>query len=51
MTSIPDTESSGQAIGTLIRIREVPGSNQGSETGYPDMLFVVFLSPSRQVSE
>jgi hypothetical protein len=28
------------------RIREVPGSNFGPETGYPDVYFVVFLSPS-----
>jgi hypothetical protein len=32
----------------LLRIREIPGSNIGSKTGYPDA-FVVFLSPSRQV--
>jgi hypothetical protein len=28
-------------------IRDVPGSNIGPETGYPDRVFVVFLSPSR----
>jgi hypothetical protein len=34
----------------LLRIREVPGSNLGPETGYPDWSFlVVFLSPSRKI--
>jgi hypothetical protein len=30
-------------------IREVPGSNLGPETGYPDRFFVFFLSSSRQI--
>jgi hypothetical protein len=33
----------------LLRIREVPGSNLGPETGYPDRLFVVFLGPFTQM--
>jgi hypothetical protein len=33
----------------LLRIREVPGSNLGPDTGYTDRFFVVFVSPSRQV--
>jgi hypothetical protein len=33
----------------LLRIREVPGSNLGTETGYPERVFVVFHSPSRQI--
>jgi hypothetical protein len=33
----------------LLRIREVPGSNLGTETGYPED-FVVYLSSSRQTS-
>jgi hypothetical protein len=32
----------------LLPIREVPGSNLGPETGYPEV-FVVFLIPSRQI--
>jgi hypothetical protein len=32
-------------LALLLRIREVPGSNLGPETGYPDRFFVVFLSP------
>jgi hypothetical protein len=28
----------------LLRIREVPGSNLGPDTGYPDRVFVIFLS-------
>jgi hypothetical protein len=30
-----------------LRIREVPGSNIGPDTCYPDRFFVVFLVPSR----
>jgi hypothetical protein len=33
----------------LICIRDIPGSNHGPETGYPDRVFVVFLEPSRQM--
>jgi hypothetical protein len=33
----------------LFRIREVPGSILGPETGYPDRFFLVFLSPSKQI--
>jgi hypothetical protein len=33
----------------LLRIREVPGSNLGTETGYPEEGFGVFLSHSRQI--
>jgi hypothetical protein len=33
----------------LLRIRDVPGSNLGTETSYPELNFVVFLSPSRQI--
>jgi hypothetical protein len=29
----------------LLRIREVPGSILGPETGYPDKFFVDFFSP------
>jgi hypothetical protein len=36
-------------ITLMLRIREVPGSNLGPETGYLHRLFVVFLSPSRQI--
>jgi hypothetical protein len=32
----------------LLTIREVPGSNLGRETGYPDF-FLVLLSPSRLI--
>jgi hypothetical protein len=28
---------------------KLPGSNLNPETGYPDEVFVVFLSPSRQM--
>jgi hypothetical protein len=36
----------------LIRIREVPGSNLGPQTGYPDWGFsFVFLIPSKQMPE
>jgi hypothetical protein len=35
----------------LLGIREVPGLNLGTETGYPDFIriFVDFLSPSRLI--
>jgi hypothetical protein len=33
----------------LLRIREVPGSNLGTETGNPEDGFGVFLSRSRQI--
>jgi hypothetical protein len=29
----------------LLHIPEVPGSNLGLETGYPDRHFMIFLSP------
>jgi hypothetical protein len=35
-------------LALLLCIRDVPGSNLGPETGYPEV-FVVFLSPSRQM--
>jgi hypothetical protein len=36
-------------LALLLLIREVPGSNLGPETDYPDSgLFVAFISPSRQ---
>jgi hypothetical protein len=33
----------------MLLIREAPGSNFGPETGYPDRIFVHFLSPFRQM--
>jgi hypothetical protein len=32
----------------LLRIREVPGSNLGTQTGYPQFLFILF-SPLWQI--
>jgi hypothetical protein len=41
----------GRVINTLLRIQQVPRSNLGPETGYPDLRFiVVFFDPSRQMS-
>jgi hypothetical protein len=34
-------------LARLLRILEVPGSNFGSETDYPEMSFVIFFSPSK----
>jgi hypothetical protein len=36
-------------VTTLLLIREVPGSNLGPATGFPDRVFVLLLSPSRQI--
>jgi hypothetical protein len=33
----------------LFRIREIVGSNLSTENGYPDRVFVVFLSSSKQI--
>jgi hypothetical protein len=35
----------------FLHIWEVPHSNLGRESGYPDRVFEVFVSPSRQISE
>jgi hypothetical protein len=34
-----------------LSIREIPGSNLGPETSYPDRLIPVFLSSSMQIPE
>jgi hypothetical protein len=38
------TESSGRVLDALLRTREVPGSNLGPETGYPELGILCFLS-------
>jgi predicted neutral ceramidase superfamily lipid hydrolase len=45
------TERRGRVVySPPLRIREVPGSNLGQETGYPDSsVFMAFLSPSRWI--
>jgi hypothetical protein len=35
----------------VLRIRQVPGSNLCSETGYPDEVVVIFLRSSRRMLE
>jgi hypothetical protein len=40
-----------QWLTLLVRIRVVPGSNLGQETGYPDRFFMVSLSPSIRMAE
>jgi hypothetical protein len=37
-----------ELVSLLFRIREVRGSNLGSETDYPDRHFAVFPNPFRQ---
>jgi hypothetical protein len=43
------SRSVGVAVTLYIFLLEVLGSNLGRDTGYPDSVFVVFHSPSKQV--
>jgi hypothetical protein len=36
-------------LALLLRIREVPGSYQNPETGYPDRFVIIFLNPFRKI--
>jgi hypothetical protein len=44
------TLSVPQAVTLSAFIGDVPGSNIGRVTSYPDTYFMVYLSPSRQLS-
>jgi hypothetical protein len=43
------TERRGRLVNTPASYSEVPGSNLGPETSYPDKVFVVFLCPFRRI--
>jgi hypothetical protein len=49
LRSLADTRNTAVLNTASGRIREVQGSSLGPETGYPDIYFVVFLSPYRQI--
>jgi hypothetical protein len=48
LTSIPSVVVEWLTL--LLRIREVPASDVGPETSYPDRFSVAFLSPFRHMS-
>jgi hypothetical protein len=51
VTEIPKPNVVAESLIFLLHIKEVPGSNLGSETDSPTYVLMVFLRPSRQMPE